>query len=150
MRSPTSIVSHLLNTRTLSCTAPIASSVSFTISIFRSISASPASITCKIRSDSMESSRVEEKAAINSGGRSRINPMVSFTRNSYPLQASSGTNTFPTDVPSVAKSLSSASTPLWVRAVKRVDFPALVYPTIPAVGSPCRFLRFLCSARVRV
>jgi hypothetical protein len=36
---------------------------------------------------------------------------------------------------SVAKSLSSASTPASVRRLSSVDLPALVYPTMATVGS---------------
>ena len=118
-------------------------SVSSTIWIFSTMHESAASTTWNIRSDSMESSRVDPNAAIRSGGRSRINPIVSFRsiffHNTFSKDALSqileSIHTFHTEVPRVAKSLSSASTHFFVSVLKSDDFPALVYPTIPTVGN---------------
>ena len=97
-------------------------------------------------SDSIESSRVLAKASTSSGGRSRINHIVSENSISVPFAYSHSVCTsgaihiFPTLVPSVAKSLSSESTHLFVRAFRSVDFHAFVYPTIHTVKNPFFFL----------
>ena len=98
---------------------------------------SEASITWKSKSDSILSSKVDLKALISAGGRSRINQIVSLIRISLPRPVSGSViiYNFPTFVQSVAKSLSSASAHFLVSALSKVDFPALVYPTIPTVGS---------------
>ena len=118
------------------------SNVSCTISIFSLIHGSHASTTWRRRSASMESSSVDRKAAISSGGRSRINPIVSLISTSSHIQSSSSAGIYilPTFVPSVAKSLFSASTHFFVSAFMSVDFPALVYQTIPTVANPFLFL----------
>lgn len=138
-----------MNTSIRSFFAPICSRVAFTTLILSSRFGSFASITCKRRSDSIESSRVDLNASIRSGGRSRMNQIVSQMRISCPLSSPVATHILPTDVPSVAKSLFSERTHFFVRAFARADLPALVYPTIPTVFRSLRFRAFRCSDRVR-
>ncbi len=152
-------VSILLKIYIWDCRAHICLRVSSTIDIFSSYHGSHASMTCRRISLSIESSRVDVKAAMRSGGRSRINPIVSLRRISIPWTSwyqelssfphrESESQSLPTLVPRVAKSLSSASTHLCVRVLNREDFPALVYPTIPTVFSHFRFRHSRCRARV--
>jgi hypothetical protein len=77
---------------------------------------------------SILSSRVEEKASINFGGRSRINHIVSFNNISFQIHFSISVNKniFHTFVHNVAKSLFSASTHFFVRVFKSDDLPAFV------------------------
>ena len=84
----------------------------------------------------MLSSRVEEKDLINFGGKSRINPIVSFRSISFHLHVTESVITyrFQTFVHNVAKSLFSARTHFLVKPFRSEDFPAFVYPTIPTVG----------------
>ena len=135
------IRSILLKTKILFWRAPILSKISFTTSILSWINVSEESMTCNRKSASILSSKVEENDLISLGGNSRINPIVSLSKTSFPLQVSgSMIKRFPTCVPRVAKSLFSARTHFFVRAFNRDDFPELVYPTIPTVGIPFLFL----------
>jgi len=91
--------------------------------IFSSIFGSQASITCKSKSASIESSKVEVKASISSGGKSRINQIVSFIKYSLHLKlffSVASTHIFQTEVQSVANSLSSAKTHFFVREFVKV------------------------------
>jgi len=117
--------------------------------IFSSIFGSQASITCKSKSASIESSKVEVKASISSGGKSRINQIVSFIKYSLHLKlffSVASTHIFQTEVQSVANSLSSAKTHFFVREFVKVDFQAFVYQTTQTVFNPFLTLFFLCSA----
>jgi hypothetical protein len=75
--------SILLKTFILFCLAHILSSISSTTLIFISSLLSEVSITCKSKSDSIESSKVDLKASISFGGNSLINQIVSFTKTSF-------------------------------------------------------------------
>ena len=99
---------------------------------------------------SILSSSVDENALMSLGGRSLINHMVSLSNISFPVPMTGSfiIRIFPTLVPSVAKSLFSASTHLSVIALRSDDLPALVYPTIPTVGSHFFFLKSLWSLRI--
>ena len=83
-----SILSILLNTKILSWCAQISLKTLWTTSILSSTKGSLASITWSKKSDSILSSRVEEKDFTNFGGKSLINPIVSLSKTSLPSQVS--------------------------------------------------------------
>ena len=130
--------STLLKTNILSCLAPISSRILSTTSIFSYRNGSETSTTWSNKSLSILSSKVDENALINCGGRSRINPIVSFNNISLPCHVSGLVmrKRLPTCVHKVANNLFSASTHLPVRKFKRDDLPTFVYPTIPIVSIP--------------
>jgi len=99
---------------------------------------------------SILSSSVDENALISLGGRSLINQMVSLRSISLPVHwvGSFMIHILPTLVQSVANSLFSAKTHLLVSELRREDFPALVYQTIPTVGSHFLILDSLWSLRI--
>ena len=131
-----SIKSILLKTKILFWFAQISLNTSWTTEILSPTNGSLESITCNNKSDSILSSKVEENDLINFGGKSRINPIVSFRSISFhlPVTGSVITYRFQTFVHKVAKSLFSARTHFLVKPFKSEDFPAFVYPTIPTVG----------------
>ena len=83
-----SVLSILLNTKILSWCAQISLKTLWTTSILSSTNESLASITWSKKSDSILSSRVEEKDFTNFGGKSLINPIVSLSKTSLPSQVS--------------------------------------------------------------
>jgi len=132
---------------TLGWFAQISSNISLTTFILSDTKGSEASMMCSRNLLSILSSKVLEKASINFGGKSRINPIVSFNKTSFQIHFSGSVNTYilPTFVHKVAKSLSSASTHFFVIAFKRDDLPAFVYHTIQMTGS--HFFCLLCLCR---
>ena len=80
--------SILLNTIILFCFAQILSKIWFTISILSSTKGSEASITCRSKSEAILSSKVDENDLISFGGKSRMNPMVSLSKTSFPSPVS--------------------------------------------------------------
>jgi hypothetical protein len=92
------------------------------------------STTRRIRSERKISLSVDLKASTNQWGRASINPTVSVKRAFLPPRSRArvmGT--------SVVKSISFASTLSFTIALKRVLFPALVYPAREINEKP-----FLC------
>ncbi len=80
------------------------------------------STTCKSNSASRTSSNVERNAATKWWGSFWIKPTVSVSKKRLP----SGSSTWRVVGSSVAKSLSSTNTSASVKALSKVDFPALV------------------------
>jgi hypothetical protein len=80
--------SILLKTYSLFCFAQIFFNIQSTISIFSSILGSEESTKCINKSDSILSSKVDEKALIKFGGKSFINQIVSFNNISFHNQSS--------------------------------------------------------------
>ena len=78
--------------------------------------------TLRMRSALAASSSVEWKASTSWWGSRLTKPTVSMSMTFRP----SGSSSARAVGSSVAKSLSSASTPAWVRVFNRVDFPTLV------------------------
>src|SRR5258708_6404031 len=111
---------------------PISWSTCSTASTWRCIIGLDASTTWTSRSASATSSSVARKAATSVVGNRCTKPTVSVSKNSCPpasrMRRVVGS--------SVAKSLSSASTPDPASAFSSVDLPALVYPTRATTGAP--------------
>ena len=133
----------LITTSSGTSRAPISASTARTAASCACGSASEPSTTCRIRSASFASSRVDRKASTSWCGRCRTNPTVSVSVNGRPP----GVSAFRTVGSRVANSASSTSTPAPVSALSRLDLPALVYPAITTDGTSFRRRWPRCTSR---